>query len=133
MLLILTLNTQCLYAVTGRTICGVDKDFQKYESQGALPMAIRLQRLVSYFGDEEGLKGLMKHVGDDDTNCQILSMLWEEQNAEYVDYKPFSEWPEVQKDESFRDLIKGLMNLDPGRRITAVQALGHPWFVGHEG
>ena len=86
MLLILTLNTQCLYAVTGRTICGVDKDFQKYESQGALPMAIRLQRLVSYFGDEEGLKGLMKHVGDDDTNCQILSMLWEEQNAEQENF-----------------------------------------------
>ncbi|CAK1354283.1 hypothetical protein CB0940_01846 [Cercospora beticola] len=119
----------CVYAIFGRVICGVDEDFQKHESQGAVPMAIRLQRLVSYFGDEEGLNGLMRHVGDDDTNCQILSMLWEERNAEYIGYRPFSEWPEDQEDGLFRDLFKGLMNLDPGKRITAAQALGHPWFA----
>ncbi|PPJ57953.1 hypothetical protein CBER1_11087 [Cercospora berteroae] len=121
----------CLYAVFGRVICGVDEDFKKHESQGAVPMAIRLQRLVSYFGDEEGLNGLMRHIGDEDSNCQILLMLWEERNEDYIGYKPFSEWPEAQEDESFKDLILGLMNLDPSKRMTAAQALRHPWFAAH--
>lgn len=113
----------------GRIICGVDDDFEKHETQGAVPMAIRLQRLVSYFGDKEGLHGLMKHVVDSDVNREILSMLWEERNAEYIEYQPVSEWPEVQGDELFGDLIKGLVNLDPSKRMTAVQALRHPWFA----
>lgn len=116
-----------------RVICGPDEDFKKHESQGALPIAIRLQRLVSYFGDEEGLAGLMRHVGNEENNLQILSILWEERNEEYIQYKPFSEWPEAHEDEVFGDLIKGLMNLDPGKRITAAQALMHPWFAGEFG
>jgi hypothetical protein len=38
-------------------------------SKGALPALIRLQRQISYFGDKEGLNGLMKHVGDEEANC----------------------------------------------------------------
>ena len=67
-------------------MCGPDEDFAKHESQGGLPAMIRLQRQVSYFGDEEGLNGLMKHVGDESLNCQILSMLWEERNEDYIPY-----------------------------------------------
>lgn len=37
-----------------------------------MPALIRLQRQVSYFGDQEGIDGLLKHIADDDTNCQIL-------------------------------------------------------------
>ncbi|KAM3415952.1 hypothetical protein BST61_g9442 [Cercospora zeina] len=84
-------------------------------------------RLVSYFGDEEGLAGLMRHVGDEDINREILSMLWEERNE--FGYKSFWDWPEAQEDEVFSDLVRGLMNLDPTKRITAVQALSHPWFT----
>jgi serine/threonine protein kinase len=43
-------------------------------------------------------------------------------------YKPFSEWPEVV-DPAFTDLIRGLTNLDPTKRLTARQALEHPWFM----
>ena len=53
----------------GRVIFGPDDDFQKHQAQGALPALIRLQRQVSYFGDQEGLNGLMEHVGDDEINC----------------------------------------------------------------
>lgn len=89
---------------------------------------IRLQRQVSYFGDREGLNGLMTHVGDEEVNCQVLSLLWEERNEDYIPYKPFSEWSELQ-DDVFVDLIKGLMNLDPAKRLPAHEALQHPWFL----
>jgi serine/threonine protein kinase len=91
---------------------------------------IRLQRQISYFGDEKGFNGLMKHVGDEEANCEILIMLWEDRAAEYISYVPFAEWMDV--DETFKDLIKGLNNLDPAQRITARQALEHPWFEGIE-
>ncbi|KFY43408.1 hypothetical protein V494_02007 [Pseudogymnoascus sp. VKM F-4513 (FW-928)] len=117
----------CIYAVLGRVILGPDDDFQKHVAQGALPYLIRLQRQVSYFGNLEGVQGLLKHIGDGGTNCQVLQMLWEDRHEEYIPYKPFSEWTDVT-DVVFMDLIRGLTNLDPAKRITAAEALEHPWF-----
>lgn len=68
----------------------------------------------------------MKHVGDEEANCEILRMLWEERAAGYIPYVPFSEWTCV--DSTFKNLIRGLSNLDPSQRFTARQALAHPWF-----
>jgi serine/threonine protein kinase len=42
----------------------------------------------------------------------------------------FSEWTDV--DLAFKDLIQGLNSLDPSQRLTARQALNHPWFEGVE-
>jgi hypothetical protein len=52
-----------------------DFHFHFHASNGALPAFIRLQRQISYFGDKDGLNGLMKHVGDEEANCEILGML----------------------------------------------------------
>jgi serine/threonine protein kinase len=112
----------------GRVIFGPDDDFQRNLAQGALPGVIRLQRQVSYFGDSEGINGLLKHISDDDMNCQVLRMLWDGRSEEDIPYRPFSEWPDVG-DAAFKDLIRGLTNLDPAKRITACQALEHPWFA----
>jgi serine/threonine protein kinase len=113
--------------VTGKVTCGPDEDFHTHESQGALPAMIRLQRQVSYFGDLESLRGLTKHVGDEDVNQEVLSMLWEDRNEDYIPYRPFSTWPEAE-DYAFRDVINGTMNLDPSKRLTAAQILRLPWF-----
>lgn len=75
------------------------------------------------------MNGLLKHIADDDTNCQVLRMLWDERSEEHIPYKPFPEWPDVG-DTAFKDLIRGLTNLDPTKRVTARQALEHPWFAG---
>lgn len=115
----------------GRVIFGRDEDFEKHQAQGALPALIRLQRQVSYFGDREGLNGLLTHVSDDETNCMVLRMLWDERSEEYIPYKRFSEWSDVG-DAVFKDLIRGLTNLDPTKRVTAREALEHPWFAGCE-
>ncbi|KAI4125377.1 MAG: hypothetical protein LQ347_005397 [Umbilicaria vellea] len=125
---IFSFGVVCIYAVLGHVIFGPDDDFQKHQAQGALPAFIRLQRQVSYFGDQEGLNGLMKHVGDEEINCQILRMLWNERTEDHIPYKPFSDWPDVD-DSMFKNLILGMMNLDPTKRVTARQALEHPWFA----
>lgn len=70
----------------------------------------------------------MKHVGDEEVNCQILQMLWEERTADYIQYEPFSDWPDIG-DVSFKDLIRRMTNLDPTKRFTAREALEHPWFA----
>ncbi|KAL4802518.1 putative calcium/calmodulin dependent protein kinase [Aspergillus unguis] len=116
----------CIYAMLGRVIFGADDDFKRHEDNGALPLLIRLQRQVSYFGNEAGVSGLIKHVSDDEMSCQILSMLWEARSDEEIGYRPFETWPDV--DPEFKDLIQGLTSLDPGLRISAQQALEHSWF-----
>jgi serine/threonine protein kinase len=108
-------------------IFGPDADLEKHEQLGALPDMIRLQRQVSYFGDQEGLDGLKTHLGDDEISLTILNMLWEDRFEPYIPYRPFKDWPEVE-DVIFKDLILKLMNLDPSKRITAQQALEHTWF-----
>jgi serine/threonine protein kinase len=40
--------------------------------------------------------------------------------------KPFSLWHYVGVD--FKDLVTKKTNLDPAKRITAREALEHPWF-----
>lgn len=115
----------------GCVIFRPDDDFQNHQAHGALSFLIRLQRQVSYFGDREGLNRLMKHVGDEEVNCQVLQMLWEDRTEDYIPYEPFSNWVDVD-DTGFKDLIKGMMNLDPAKWITACQALEHTWFAGFD-
>lgn len=111
----------------GRVIFGPDDDFNLHLSKGALPATIRLQRQVSYLGNRDGINGLMKHVGDVEANLEVLSLLWDDRYADYLPYRHFSGWSEVQ-DGAFRELVLRMMNLDPARRITAREALEHPWF-----
>ncbi|KAM5502996.1 hypothetical protein McanMca71_004263 [Microsporum canis] len=121
----------CIYAMLGQVIFGADEDLYKHEAQGAFPHIIRLQRQVSFFGDRNGLNGLITHVGDEEINCQVLGYLWDDRVADYHSYKPFSEWPNVI-DIEFKNLILMMTNLDPQKRVTAREALEHPWFSGYE-
>lgn len=88
-----------------------------------------LRRHVSHFGtDAESFMGLVQHVcGEDDSP-------WSERFGELMDSftdeeprQPFARM--MYLDESFRDLVGKMMNLDPARRITAREALAHPWFT----
>lgn len=84
-----------------------------------------LRRHISYFGDETGFKGLLQHVGEDDPVFQCLIDLAADFGADRR-RKPFALWHYV--DAELRDLITKMPNLDPARRITAREALEHPWF-----
>lgn len=70
----------------------------------------------------------MKYVGDEEANCEVLRMLWEDRAADYIQYVPFSGWTDV--DSTFKDLIQGLNNLNTSQRLAARQALKHSWFEG---
>jgi serine/threonine protein kinase len=118
---------KCIYAILGRVIFGPDEDMKNYTDQGALASIVRLQRQVSYFGDRDGINGLLTHVGDDELSLELLSNAYDGKDDDDHGYKHFSTWSEV-KDESFKDLVISMMSLDPRRRITAKQALEHPWF-----
>ena len=52
---------QCIYAVFKRVIFAVDEEEL---ADGEEPLAVVLERQISYFADEDGLNGLLKHLGD---------------------------------------------------------------------
>lgn len=94
---------------------------------GLIPEIVRLQRHVAYFGNQRGVDGLLSMIEDEEL-CILLKELWEDRNTPPLAYAPFKEWREV-KDEVFKDLIGGMMHLDPMGRLTAREALEHQWFA----
>ncbi|KAI0479965.1 kinase domain-containing protein [Xylaria cf. heliscus] len=121
----------CIYAILRRPIFEADADLHTHEARGALPVSIRLQRQVSYFGTRDSVDGLAAHVGDEGVNGEVLDMLWADRAADYHSYRPFREWADVgDGGAGFEDLVLGMVNLDPAKRITARRALEHPWFTG---
>ncbi|KAK3345813.1 kinase-like domain-containing protein [Lasiosphaeria hispida] len=79
---------------------------------------------ISNFGDEDGFKGLLWYVGEDNRIFNRLVGITADFDAQRL-RKPFSVWHYVSVE--LRDLVK-MTNLDPSRRITARGALDHPWF-----
>lgn len=84
-----------------------------------------LRRHISYFADEDGFKGLLQHIGEENTFFDHLVALAGDFDAERP-RKPFWMWHYV--DPELRDLVMKMTNLDPARRIIAREALEHPWF-----
>lgn len=112
-------------------IFGNDDDFRYHGSKGALPSMVRIERQVSYFGDKGGLDQLKRYVGEEKgIERQILDIMWDAREEEEISYTPFSTWPQVKDLENeFKDLVQCMMQLDPKKRITARDALDHPWFA----
>jgi hypothetical protein len=98
-------------------------DLRHFEAQGVFPHIIRLQRQVSFFGDREGLNGLLLYVGDEEVNCQVLGLLWDDRAADYHSYRPFSTWPNVT-DDVLRDLIAGMTDLNSLKRTNSHRSAG---------
>jgi serine/threonine protein kinase len=46
--------------------------------------------------------------------------------SEELPREPFALWKDVEPE--FKDLVGKMTNIDPKRRITAHEALSHPWF-----
>jgi hypothetical protein len=92
--------------------------------EGEEPLAVILERQISYFADEGGLDGILKHLGDSPWR-RVLEVLRDGFNQANP-RKPVSLWKGI--DEDFRDLITGLTKFDPAQRLTAKEALNHKWF-----
>ncbi|KAL9019227.1 MAG: hypothetical protein Q9185_003536 [Variospora sp. 1 TL-2023] len=94
------------------------------EGESALGRVLELQ--ISYFADWESLEGLLRHLGDSPW-CQVLEILrggFNKQNPR----EPFVRWNIEPLDADLKDLIGGLTNFDPAKRLTADEALSHNWF-----
>ncbi|KAI9668502.1 MAG: hypothetical protein M1829_005319 [Trizodia sp. TS-e1964] len=85
-----------------------------------------LRRQISYFGDNERFKGLLKWIGEVNTFFERLIDLTRTFNMENS-RKPIRLWHFV--DAQFRDLVCKMTSLNPAKRITAREALEHPWFA----
>ncbi|EHL02623.1 putative Peripheral plasma membrane protein CASK [Glarea lozoyensis 74030] len=88
-----------------------------------------LRLMVSFFGEDAGFKGLLRWIGEDNPFFERLIAIAGTFNEEKPQV-PFGNWRYV--DEKFRDLITKMTNLDPTRRITAVEALEHPWLAQND-
>ena len=113
---------QCIFAVLKRSIFAVDEDKL---SEGTNVLDSILERQISYFADEDGLNALLKHIGDSPWR-QVFRTLRDGFNAQNS-RKPVSLWQGV--DPVFKDLVGGLTNFDPAKRLTAHEALAHRWFA----
>lgn len=66
----------------------------------------------------------MEYLGDSPW-CEVLKVLRDGFNKNNP-RKPFCLWKDIDAD--FKDLIGGLTNLDPRKRLSAHKALEHKWF-----
>ncbi|KAF2461759.1 kinase-like domain-containing protein [Lineolata rhizophorae] len=123
---IFSFGVVCIYAVTKRVIFAVDNEEL---APGEELLAAVLERQISCFADEDGLHGLLRHLGEKNPWCQVFEVLESGFNKENP-RKPFSLWRVEHFDEDFKDLISGLTNFDPAKRITGQEALAHRWFEG---
>ncbi|KAJ0419348.1 kinase-like domain-containing protein [Aspergillus carlsbadensis] len=85
-----------------------------------------LFRHISYFGDEDGVNGLLDHIGEENVFQQRLIGLVETLGTDNP-RQPLETWNYL--DPELRALIGRMTRLDPSQRITAEKALEHPWFV----
>jgi serine/threonine protein kinase len=84
-----------------------------------------LCRQISYFADEDGLNGLVEHIGEENPFYERLIGLANSFGPGNP-RQPFQRWGYVEPE--LRDLVGKMTNLDPTKRITAREALQHRWF-----
>ena len=99
---------------------------EKALPEGEVALVHILERQISYFADLESFDGLLRHLGDSPW-CQVLETLrdgFDEENPR----EPFVRWNMEPLDSDFKDLIGGLTNFDPAKRLTAGETLSHTWF-----
>lgn len=83
-----------------------------------------LERQISYFVDPDGLDGLLKYTGDEKPWHQIFRVIV----GGFGKDQPrtlFALWEGESLDEVFKDLIGGLINFYPAKRLTAQKAWNH--------
>ncbi|KAK5133296.1 hypothetical protein LTR08_008030 [Meristemomyces frigidus] len=114
----------CIYAITQQVIFAVD---ESELSEGEDKLAIVLERQISYFADEDGLNGFLRYIGAESPWCEILQVI-RSGFGEAQPRKPFALWHGGKLDDDFKALVGGLTDFDPGKRLTAPQALAHRWF-----
>ncbi|CZT14128.1 related to calcium/calmodulin dependent protein kinase [Ramularia collo-cygni] len=116
----------CIYAMTQILPFAIDTTDLPEEIE---PLAVILERQISYFAEEQDLHAFLRYLGHKPEWVeifQVVARVFEEGQPR----RPFRRWKGIDVDQvdAFRNLILGLMNFDPARRLTTQQALEHEWF-----
>ncbi|EQL30145.1 hypothetical protein BDBG_16971 [Blastomyces gilchristii SLH14081] len=90
---------------------------------GVDPLAIVIERQISYFADEDALNGFLRYLGDNPWvwDFEVIQDGFNKDNL----HRSFFLWKSV--DDDFKSAMK---NFDLEKRITAREALAHKWFEG---
>lgn len=92
-------------------------------------------------GDEQQFYAFLHHIGDNPMAQKLADILAASYNTDKPYYhiddwidtdSPYTD-DEPEDEDDFLDLVKQLLVFDPSRRITAEEALKHPWFKIEEG
>lgn len=97
--------------------------------EGVDPLAIVLERQISYFADEDGLNGFLRRLDDNNPWIRVFEVIQDGFNKENP-RRPFSLWKGVDDEDFKKSLTCPMTNFDPEKRITAHEALAHKWFGG---
>ncbi|KAL2369969.1 hypothetical protein RJZ57_005624 [Blastomyces gilchristii] len=113
----------CIYAMHKRVIFAVGEEEL---DEGVDPLAIVIERQISYFADEDTLNGFLKYLGNNPW-VRVFEVIRDGFNKDNP-RRPFFLWKGVDND--FKSFIRATTNFDPEKRITAHEALAHKWFEG---
>ncbi|KAB8221149.1 hypothetical protein BDV33DRAFT_171110 [Aspergillus novoparasiticus] len=95
---------------------------RQYElEEGVDPLAVVIERHIFYFADEDGFNGFLEHLGDNPW-VRVFEVTRDGFKQE-TPREPFASWNGV--DDDFKSLVCAMARFDPGKRITARQALEH--------
>jgi serine/threonine protein kinase len=96
-------------------------------TQSKDPILDILEKQVSHFAEWNDLEAFLQYLGRKhparDSFRRIADSFGENNPR-----RPFSLWKSDLLDSDFKDLIRKMTNFDPRQRITAAEALDHPWF-----
>lgn len=110
-----------IYVMVGEMVFLVPQDQLKAEDS----WRHILRRHVSYFADEDSLKGFLSHIQMDNPFFERVADLV----TTFVPgdlRQPIEKWRYLEPD--LKDLVSKMTIMDPARRITAKEALEHRWF-----
>ncbi|KAI1744531.1 kinase-like protein [Xylaria scruposa] len=110
-----------IYVMTNEMVFFVDDDQLNADDS----WRYILRRHLSYFADRDGFNGLLQHIGEENPFYERIIAIANDFPPE-IPLQPFESWEHV--DPVFRDLVVKMTRLDPSLRITAREALDHPWF-----
>ncbi|KAF7866939.1 hypothetical protein EAF04_005780 [Stromatinia cepivora] len=97
-----------------------DEDFADGEACDQI-----LRRHISYFWDENDFTALLEYIGEDNPfHDHLINIFNNTKNPR----PPFRNW--IKTDAKLRDLVVKMARLDPTSRISASEALEHPFFHG---
>ncbi|RDW65692.1 uncharacterized protein DSM5745_09431 [Aspergillus mulundensis] len=125
---IFSFGTVLIYAMTNKPMIWSWPP-ERDPPSGADRWYYTLRQHIGLFGNPESLQGLLAHIGEDNIwHRRLTELIDQEKSAPLTMRRPLSVWGNNTLQLDLLDLAMKMTDLDPTKRITAREALAHPWF-----